>query len=127
MYNPLPEQLELKQSSIHGYGIFTTQPISRGTILGISHVYHDLFPDGWIRTPLGGFYNHSNDPNIIRMVSDVLPKLRFGDPVDPNVNKKQLKETTTTNQNIGFQSLWVSPDESTCRDLAISCVEIDFR
>ena len=63
MYNPLPEQLELRQSSIHGYGIFATQPISRGTILGISHVYHDLFPDGWIRTPLGGFYNHSELPN----------------------------------------------------------------
>ena len=28
------------------------------------------------------------------MVSDVLPKLKFGDPVDPNVNKKQLKDIT---------------------------------
>ena len=63
MYDPLPKELELRKSLIHGYGIFTTQPISRGTILGISHVYHDLFPDGWIRTPLGGFYNHSENPN----------------------------------------------------------------
>tara|TARA_Y100000296_G_C5159708_1_gene251119 strand:- start:1022 stop:1381 length:360 start_codon:yes stop_codon:yes gene_type:complete len=63
MYDPLPKELELKKSPIHGYGIFTTQPISKGTILGISHVHHDLFPDGWIRTPLGGFYNHSENPN----------------------------------------------------------------
>ena len=63
MYFPLPNYLGLHKSSIHGYGVFAKQSISRGTILGISHVQHDLFPDGWIRTPLGGFYNHSENPN----------------------------------------------------------------
>jgi len=63
MYNPLPEQLELRKSPIHGHGLFAIEHISKNTILGISHVYHDLFPDGWIRTPLGGWYNHSETPN----------------------------------------------------------------
>ena len=62
MYLPLTENLEIRKSLIHGMGLFAKQPISRGTILGISHVSHDLFPDGWIRTPLGGFYNHSEEP-----------------------------------------------------------------
>jgi len=63
MYNPLPKQLELRKSSIHGHGLFAKEHISKNTTLGISHVYHRLFPDGWIRTPLGGFYNHSENPN----------------------------------------------------------------
>ena len=63
MYSPLPKQLEIRKSSIHGHGLFTKEPIPKNIILGISHVQHDLFPDGWIRTPLGGFYNHSETPN----------------------------------------------------------------
>ena len=63
MYNPLPDNLQLGASSIHGYGLFANSDIPANTILGISHVHHDLFPNGWIRTPLGGFYNHSEAPN----------------------------------------------------------------
>jgi len=63
MYKPLPNKLELRKSSIHGYGLFAKEYLPKNTTLGISHVYHRLFPDGWIRTPLGGFYNHSENPN----------------------------------------------------------------
>ena len=63
MYHPLPKQLEITKSLIHGNGLFTKEFIPKETILGITHVAHDLFPDGWIRTPLGGFYNHSETPN----------------------------------------------------------------
>ena len=63
MYNPLPNNVKLEKSLIHGYGLFANGPIAKGTILGVSHVQHDLFPNGWIRTPLGGFYNHSETPN----------------------------------------------------------------
>ena len=63
MYNPLPQQLKIKNSPIHGSGLFARTEILKGTILGISHISHDLFPDGWIRTPLGGFYNHCITPN----------------------------------------------------------------
>lgn len=63
MYSPLPDQLSLAKSSIHGLGLFAKEPLKRGTKLGISHIAHENFPNGWIRTPLGGFYNHSNTPN----------------------------------------------------------------
>ena len=67
MYSPLPSFLYIKPSEIHGYGLFTTTDLLPNTELGISHVYHDWFEDGWIRTPLGGFYNHSPTPNCILM------------------------------------------------------------
>jgi SET domain-containing protein len=63
MFTPLPPSLELRESQIHGLGLFAREFVPNETVLGISHVAHDLFPDGWIRTPLGGFYNHSETPN----------------------------------------------------------------
>ena len=68
MYNPLPKQVEIRKSPIHGYGLFAKEYIPKNTILGITHVAHDLFPDGWLRTPLGGFYNHSETPNCESVV-----------------------------------------------------------
>lgn len=65
MYRPLPECVTIKQSQIHGLGLFATEFIPRGTNLGISHSKDVEFEDGHIRTPLGGFFNHSNDPNCI--------------------------------------------------------------
>ena len=46
-------------------GIFATEMIFSGTDLGIAHVKLPSFPHGYCRTPLGGFYNHSNEPNCI--------------------------------------------------------------
>ena len=63
MYRPLPKQVQIKKSLIEGDGLFAKEDILKGTTLGISHVAHNLFPDGWIRTPLAGFYNHSITPN----------------------------------------------------------------
>ncbi len=63
MYKPLPKNVTIKTSSIHGLGLFANEGISKNTALGISHVSHDCFENGWIRTPLGGFYNHSEKPN----------------------------------------------------------------
>lgn len=63
LYRPLPANLTIKPSNIHGLGLFATQDIPKDTNLGISHVRNDGFPQSWIRTPLGGFYNHSDDPN----------------------------------------------------------------
>ena len=66
MYKPLPDSQTIKGSNIEGLGIFATCSISNGTNLGISHIYNAEFEDGWIRTPLGGFINHSEDPNIVK-------------------------------------------------------------
>jgi len=64
-YRPLPSNLTIKTSPIHGLGIFATEDIKADTYLGITHVYNKDFPQDWIRTPLGGFYNHSENPNCV--------------------------------------------------------------
>ena len=68
-YRPLPDCLTIKESKIHGLGLFATEDIPKGTNLGIAHILiphsEDIFAQGYCRTPLGGFYNHSNDPNCI--------------------------------------------------------------
>jgi len=63
MYRPLPPYLTIKQSSVEGLGLFSTEQIKKSTDIGISHVKDRHFTNGYIRTPLGGFINHSNTPN----------------------------------------------------------------
>tara|TARA_R110002020_G_scaffold470260_1_gene695961 strand:- start:102 stop:461 length:360 start_codon:yes stop_codon:yes gene_type:complete len=66
MYLPLPKQVTIQESKVHGLGLFAKEYIAENTILGITHVESKdkEFSHGWIRTPLGGFYNHENDyPN----------------------------------------------------------------
>lgn len=63
MYRPLPKSLTIKESEVDGLGLFAAEDILKDTDLGISHVYNKAFLDCYIRTPLGGFFNHSSDPN----------------------------------------------------------------
>ena len=63
MYRPLPKQLTIKESDIDGLGLFTTENVKEGHDFGISHITNINFQDGHIRTPLGGFINHSTEPN----------------------------------------------------------------
>ena len=60
MYQALPTELHIKDSSVAGQGIFARSDIPFGTYLGVSHY---IIEDDIIRTPLGGFINHSDDPN----------------------------------------------------------------
>ena len=62
-YRPLPKQVTIKQSDIEGLGLYSTASLIHGKFLGISHVVNDKFENGYIRTPLGGFINHSEEPN----------------------------------------------------------------
>ena len=60
MYKPLPNELILSFSKIHDIGIFAKESISKGTNLGMTHLQ---FGENLVRTPLGGFLNHSDTPN----------------------------------------------------------------
>lgn len=62
-YYPLPPNLTIKESEIHGLGLFSKEIIEKGKNLGRSHVKNNESQHGLIRTPLGGFVNHSEDPN----------------------------------------------------------------
>jgi hypothetical protein len=64
MYKPLPDSLTIKQSGIDGLGLFAKEGIGQGTNLGMSHVEIE---DTIIRTPLGGFINHSDDANCVKV------------------------------------------------------------
>jgi len=62
-YRPLPKYLTIKPSKIEGLGLFTIKVIrDLDSSIGVTHVFVD--EKGLvIRTPLGGFINHSNEPN----------------------------------------------------------------
>ena len=68
-YKPLPESVAVRVSPIHGYGLFAIADIPYGTDLGVSHIFAVGFKDGYIRTPLGGFINHSDTPNCVKVQS----------------------------------------------------------
>ena len=63
-YNPLPTFCTIKASSINGLGLFATKEIKKNTELGISHIEVD---DILYRTPLGGFINHAEQSNCVRV------------------------------------------------------------
>ena len=63
-YKPLPDGLIIQKSSIEGQGIFTTHFIDDNTKLGLSHI---VVNGELIRTPLGGFVNHSDNPNCVKI------------------------------------------------------------
>jgi len=85
MYKPLPDLLTIKPSKIDGLGLFAIKTIPKNTDLGMIHFcYGELL----IRTPLGGFINHSEQPNCKKINLGV----EFNDewhlktikPIEPN-------------------------------------------
>ena len=56
------------ESDIHGRGIFATDNLKEGDIVGVSHVTHDRI---WYQVfPIGIFYNHSKTPNCVVKTED---------------------------------------------------------
>ena len=75
-YKPLPDYLAIGPSSIHGAGIIAQDDIPKDVIIGITHIYDPNFQHDHIRTPLGGFLNHSDSPNCELFDEDDYKKLR---------------------------------------------------
>ena len=76
MYKPLPKELTIKQSSINGLGLFTIIDVEKNHEFGISHIKDNRFENDYIRTPLGGFFNHSKNPNCEAYTESDYIKLR---------------------------------------------------
>ena len=70
MYRPLPDCLHIGDSEIEGVGIIASEEISAGRNLGATHYPRAGHLHGFIRTPLGGFINHSESPNCTKMEVD---------------------------------------------------------
>ena len=64
MYKPLPESLTIKTSKVNGLGLFAKETIPQATNLGMTHI---KMGDHILRTPLGGFINHDNNANCIKV------------------------------------------------------------
>ena len=76
-YKPLPDSLTIKESTIEGLGLFAVERIPAERFLGIGWVKAELAHNGVQRTPLGGFINHSDTPNCIKLSKD--------DPTSPYI------------------------------------------
>ena len=72
IYRPLPGCLCVGKSEIHNAGIIAIEEIPAGCNLGATHYPRAGQPHGFIRTPLGGFLNHSETPNCTKMEEDAI-------------------------------------------------------
>ena len=64
MYRPLPDSLTIAQSGVNGLGLFAKEGIGQGANLGTTHLQ---VGDEILRTPLGGFINHANESNCVKV------------------------------------------------------------
>jgi len=100
MYRPLPDSLTIKKSPIEGLGLYATKDINSNAFIGITHILDERFENNYLRTPLGGFYNHSDNPNIQRMVTNVLPTLKFGDGAPNPDDKSEVKNIKGSREHL---------------------------
>ena len=100
MYRPLPDFLTINKSPIEGLGLYATKDIKANSFIGLTHIQDNNFDNGYIRTPLGGFYNHSNNPNVRRVVSDLLPKIKGGDLIDESLNFSKIPDGKASRENL---------------------------
>ena len=69
-YKALPDALRIGDSQVAGQGIFAKEDIPADTELGLSHILLEILFKETFRTPLGGFINHSDDPNCVKYPVD---------------------------------------------------------
>ena len=100
MYKPLPDSLTIKKSPIEGLGLYATKDIKANSFIGLTHIKDKDFDNGYIRTPLGGFYNHSNEPNVRRVVSDTLPNMKCGDQIDESLDVTKIPDGKANRENL---------------------------
>ena len=92
MYKPLPDSLTIKQSGINGLGLFAQEGIAQGKNLGMTHI---KLNGNMVRTPLGGFINHSDTPNTVKaeLLMTNEGKIKF------NYKKWKITQTETEKKN----------------------------
>jgi len=101
MYKPLPDFVEIRNSPIHGVGLFAKTPIEKGKHLGVSHIYAPGFETSYIRTPVGGFINHSEEPNCHKIESpDESVITYFSLVTSRNIEKDEELTITYTLYNV---------------------------
>lgn len=79
-YRPLPNSVTIQESKIDGLGLFAKEHIEPNTRLGRTHVEWE---GNLIRTPLGGFINHSQNPNAFILKQVNFRELVIIKPIKP--------------------------------------------
>ena len=113
-YNPLPEGLRIQLSDIEGYGLFTLLFLKQGTNLGISHV---KIKDELIRTPLGGFVNHSDDPNCEKIKLHTENYIKYNLVTIKNIKAWEELTVKYTFYNVGSNGKNLSVSEQLQNEL----------
>tara|TARA_B100001093_G_scaffold117878_1_gene110335 strand:+ start:1599 stop:1931 length:333 start_codon:yes stop_codon:yes gene_type:complete len=83
-WRPLPSCVTIKESTIDGLGAFATDDISEGTNLGLMRIFYH---GEWIRTALGAFINHSENPSC----KNILHNSELKDPEYYLITSKDIK------------------------------------
>lgn len=92
-YKPLVKGLTIRQSQVEGLGLHSTTTWKSALMLGKTHYYHD---ECWERTPLGGFINHSDNPNCVIITDGTERYLVTVRPIEPG---EELTVYYTLDQN----------------------------
>ena len=79
-YRPLPNSVTIQESKIDGLGLFAKEHIGPNTRLGRTHIEWE---GNLIRTPLGGFINHSQNPNAFILKQVNFRELVIIKPIKP--------------------------------------------
>ena len=69
-YRPLPDYLTVENSPIQGLGLFAKDTIGKNFLIGKIHIPDPDHEGEYIRTPLGGFGNHSEEPNCSKVLME---------------------------------------------------------
>tara|TARA_R110002074_G_scaffold24161_2_gene72279 strand:+ start:696 stop:1073 length:378 start_codon:yes stop_codon:yes gene_type:complete len=87
-YRPLPECVTVRNSDTHigGSGLYATENIPGGSRIGITHLILNeedtkLMKYDTMRTPLGAFINHADEPNSVLILHGRLRVLVTARPI----------------------------------------------
>ena len=119
-YKPLPHGLFIEESGIDGQGLHTNVKLAEGTNLGMSHVELGKLI---LRTPMGGFINHSNNPNCVK-VKSLLTRQEWNhrinlpdDKYDHNFTKWNLMviKDIEEGEELTLKYKWYDPEKKNTR------------
>ena len=80
-YRPLPDIVHLDYSPIEGMGVFAKFDLDGKICIGITHIAPIKKDLGRQRTPLGGFVNHSDNPNCFIVVETEFSRMYTVRPI----------------------------------------------
>lgn len=80
-YRPLPDIVHLDYSPIEGMGVFAKFDLDGKICIGITHIAPIKKDLGRQRTPLGGFINHSDNPNCFIVVETEFSRMYTVRPI----------------------------------------------